>query len=80
MGVLKVRELHGAVEDAKASKGVLVCARGFTPDAKKWVKRNPRLELVGAATRLFHRGSSGTFAGPFRVAEGIGAFRARGAA
>jgi restriction system protein len=50
VGVLKVRELHGAVEDAKASKGVLVCARGFTPDARKWVKRNPRLELVGAGT------------------------------
>jgi restriction system protein len=46
VGVGIVRELHGAVEDAKVSKGILVSSQSFTRDAQKWAFKNPRLELV----------------------------------
>ncbi|WP_437671548.1 restriction endonuclease [Sorangium sp. So ce131] len=46
VGVSVVRELHAAVEDAKVSKGIIVCTQSFSPAARKWAKKNPRLELI----------------------------------
>jgi restriction system protein len=44
--VKEVRALLGVVSDEKATKGVFVCASGFTPAAKQLEVRNRRLELI----------------------------------
>lgn len=46
VGVGVVRELHGTIENEKASKGVLVATSKFSPAAIKWARENPRLELI----------------------------------
>jgi restriction system protein len=47
VGVKAVREHLGVVDDAKASKGVMVATSEFTKSARKFAEDNPRLELVG---------------------------------
>jgi Restriction endonuclease len=47
IGVKEVRALLGVVSNEKATKGVFVSTSEFTPQAKKFEKENPRLELIG---------------------------------
>lgn len=41
-----VRELLGVVSGDKVNKGVLVASSTFSPDAVKFAKQNPRIELI----------------------------------
>ncbi|AKB48816.1 putative endonuclease [Methanosarcina sp. Kolksee] len=47
VNVDKTRALLGVVSDSKATKGVLVTTAEFTPDSKKLVDQNNRIELIG---------------------------------
>lgn len=47
VGVKEVRALLGVVSNEKATKGVFVSTSEFTPQARKFEKENPRLELIG---------------------------------
>lgn len=48
VGVKVVRELRGAMTDAGAVHGALVCCGGFTPEAERFAERN-NIELVNGA-------------------------------
>jgi restriction system protein len=50
VGVKDIRELHGTLENEKVSKGILVTASKFTPKAREWASKNPRLELINFET------------------------------
>lgn len=47
VSVKEVRALLGIVSNEKATKGVLVSTSKFTGQAKKFIKENSRLELIG---------------------------------
>ena len=46
VGVSDIRNLLGVVSDTKATKGVLITTSTFSPEAKKFEKRNPSIELI----------------------------------
>lgn len=46
VGAAAVREFAGALADAGASGGVLITTSSFSPDARKFAERNPRIVLI----------------------------------
>ncbi|MCY8065419.1 restriction endonuclease [Bacillus haynesii] len=48
----KARALVGAITDAKATKGVLIGAKGFTRGTINFAKKNPSVELIGGQELL----------------------------
>ncbi|MFS3915623.1 restriction endonuclease [Bacillus australimaris] len=48
----KARALVGSIVDKKATKGVLISARGFTKGTIQFAKENPNVELIGGQELL----------------------------
>lgn len=46
VGAAAGREFAGALADVGASDGVLITTSSFSPDAKKFAERNPRIILI----------------------------------
>lgn len=43
-----VRNLYGAISADQVGKGIIIAPNGFTKDAKAFVKKNSRIELIGS--------------------------------
>lgn len=60
VGVADVRELYGAVQEKRASKGVLVTSSTFTPQARRFAEDKP-IELIDAVQLSSLIGSENPF-------------------